>query len=346
VSGGLPGAARRLFARRHNQQSPAAAPPDEPLFSVLDCGTSAIKALVVRAGEDFVELLGAASEPSSAGVLDVPATVEAAERALVAAEDAAGILPRRVVIGLSGRDGVAGEAEAGPNGERDLRGARRRANSLAEALDLEVVVISLIDAIGRALAGGHDVPAIAVDAGARGTTVLLSGATGMEITAWIPLGGGALEQRLRDQLGVNAAGARDAVMAHAAGAARHSGAGAAAGRTIMQLAQHHADVWRDAFEVACAGLHGLGVLPHRILLFGGGAALPDLSQAISGGAWHATLPFEKPPAVRVLDASDVPHVRQLMVPGLGPAFVPAACLAVAHARGMAVTRERLRTDRR
>ena len=342
MTGGLPGAARRLFLRQRIQRAPAAASPDDPLFSVLDCGTSVIKALVARAGDEGVELLGAASEPASAGELDERATVEAAERALVAAEDAAGVLPRRVVIGLSGKDVSAGEAVAIPKGERDMRSARRRANGLAEALDLEVVVIPLTDAIGRALAGGRDVPAIVVDAGARGTTVVLAGVAGTEATAWIPLGGDALEQRLRELLGVDAAGARDAVMAYSAGAARHSGAGASAGWTITQLAQHHADVWRDAFEMACAGLRTSGVLPYHMLFCGGSAALPDLSRSLSGGTWHATLPFEKSPVVRVLDASDVPYAREFEGSRLGPEFVPAVCLAVAHGRRMAVPPSRAR----
>ena len=388
-----------FFQRR--PKPPPAASPDDPLFSVLDVGDSSVKAVIAQADESGATFLAYAAIPLRGD------RVAACERALVAAEDTAGVVPRRVVLtlpapgcivamgsaeerrgravapltepeldallqrgerealtaarrmaaadrGASGRietlhvvpqemrvDGRAVPAAAGQPGERvqarvavvcapddDVAGATRT----AEALDLELAaLIAPPFALGAALRGREEGPALTVDVGARGTSIVASGPFGAEGSAWLPVGGAALEERLQERLGIDAQQAVDAVLAHAAGAGRRSSAGPAAGRATALLAQHHADVWLDAFEAACAELGRGRTLPARVLLCGGGAALPELRRALGGSAWHSALPFERPPAVRPFLPADLAGTTLPDSFEAGPEAVPPLAAAAAHA---------------
>jgi hypothetical protein len=78
---------------------------DEHALSVLDLGSGAVKALVVGGRRTSPEVLGIGvapvPPPPPDGRRDVGAVLEACERALEQAEDTAGVLPVRAVIGLT-----------------------------------------------------------------------------------------------------------------------------------------------------------------------------------------------------------------------------------------------------
>lgn len=394
-------AARRLL-RRAEQHGPPAASFDDPQFSLLDAGAGTVKALVAQLGERGLEVLSYSAVPAGANL------TAAAEQALVAAEDAAGVVPRRVVVTVPGSACTLGTGTAdarrsqplAPVAQEEVETLVRRAEEAAltaakrlaaaergggEALQqvhralvevlvdgrtslatpgragqhvqARVVVVSaaavalkaaaetasVLDlelagmvaapfALGSAVRGRDDGPALVVDVGAIGTGIVLAGALGAEAAAWIPIGGAALEQRLQERLGIDAARASDGVMAHSAGAGHRSSAGPGAGRFIAQVAQHHAEVWLDAFEAACAELGRGRTLPARVLLCGGGAALPDVRRALGGSAWHAALSFERPPAVRPLMPLDLADVTLPEGFEGGTEAVPALCATAAYVR--------------
>ncbi len=97
--------------RRDREHSgPVSATPDDPLFSLLDLGAGTAKVVVAQAADGEALVLGWASvprppaatsgAPGAAGTGD-GAELSAAERALEAAEDQAGVIPRRVALGVS-----------------------------------------------------------------------------------------------------------------------------------------------------------------------------------------------------------------------------------------------------
>jgi cell division protein FtsA len=114
---------RRLLRRQREHSGAQPAPASDPLLSVLDLGTGAVKAAVVGVVDDGVEVLGyarqvyALAQPAgheaAARVL-----VPAAERALEAAEDDAGVVPRRVVLGVPTAACAVGLAEVEVRRER------------------------------------------------------------------------------------------------------------------------------------------------------------------------------------------------------------------------------------
>jgi hypothetical protein len=97
------------------------------------------------------------------------------------------------------------------------------------------------------------------------------------------------------------------VLAHSAGAARS--AGPTAGRTVAELARHHADVWLDALETVLDDLARGKSLPSRLLLCGGGSTLPELREALASSAWRAALPFDDAPDVRIVLPGDVSGIE-------------------------------------
>jgi hypothetical protein len=131
--------------------------------------------------------------------------------------------------------------------------------------------------------------------------------------------------RVSDALGVGPGEAQDHVAAHTAGATGPGGAAAA--RVLRRVAQHHAGVWIDAFQIACSKLAADRSLPPRVLLCGGGAGLPELRRSLAEPTWQVGLPFDLPPAVRLLSPADVSQVevRRSAVPALQA--VPLLCVA-------------------
>lgn len=413
-------AAPQLLLARRTQRHRAAAPagtpsrvaePEARFCSLLDLGAGTIKALVVDRGAEGIDRVptilaaGAApAPPSTAGPLS-DELLAAAEQALVDAEDRAGIVPRSVVITLSGPEVAiaTGRAEVDrppgllPIAEQDCEslreearaaahaaarrqlfadrlsndlpplrlcesqelaweldqvavrqpvgrtaarfgvvlaaafataGALERASAVAEAMDLELRAVSCQPfSLGAVLARSPLAPALIVEVGAAHTTLTLVTPHGPAGAAGFPLGGRALEARLCSELGLDAATARAALQAHAAGASEYSAAGPGAARIVRRLAEQHADVWLDALELACAELARAHVLPPHLLLCGGGAALPELRAALARRTWAAALPLARPPAVSLLTPDDVPGVAGSA--GTLPALQLAPLLAVA-----------------
>ncbi|MBI3973488.1 MAG: hypothetical protein HY332_19620 [Chloroflexi bacterium] len=447
-------AARRLVRRaspRRRESDDGGPDAEEQRYrSVLDLGTSAIKALLVeRPGEpdtatstdrDNAARLesgalaakpaiapidataatgrgGVSTAGSAAGVVvlagavvprpderdGVEALVAACERSLVTCEDAAGVIPRRVTIGVDGAQTLVSRGSAESERRRPARpvtadeadalvdravdaaraaahrehasehaatpplaplrttivafsldgrsladpagrpGEHLRADvtavfapeaelqrlaALADALDLELdALVDVPSAIGTVFGQARGEPALVLDVGGRVTTAMLAGSHGVEAVSSFPLGGYALEERLAAELSVDLDEAQRAIAAHAAGAPARFHSGVAAIRVVRRLAEHHADVWLDALELACAKLGRDRTLPSRLLLCGGAAGLPELRRALAERRWTAALPFQKPPTAHLLGLGDIPGIRAdtLRLPSLQA--IPAACVA-------------------
>ena len=321
------------------QRSQGDQPAREPVFSVLDLGTVAVKALVVS---DEGRVLGFGAAQRNAGATGAQ-LVGAAERSLVEAEDRAGQVPRRVVVGVAAGDTtIAGSAREAAHALAAQRGEAPRVSAvhdglfaveaalagltaLVDTLDLDLGGLIAEPRAIEALAGAE--PAVVLDVGGGTTAVTLCGDGGAIATLSAPIGGATLEARVAEQLGVSPAQARDAVLAHSAGAGGRSSAGRAAGPVVAKLARHHADVWLDALETMLEEMARGAQLPARLVLCGGGAALPELRQALAGSALWAALAFRAAPRVEVTVASDVRGIEGVEELGLNSSAVMGLAIA-------------------
>jgi len=258
-------------------------------------------------------------------------------------------VPRGVVVGVATADctfaGSLKEARLALSAERgsapDLTTLRsgvfgvtaaiERLRSLIAALDLDLAgLVGEPEALAQLVT--DDVGAVVIDVGGAATGVSVCRAGGVVASVSLPIGGEALEERLRDGLRLGVPEAREAAAAHSAGAGHRSSAGRSGTRTIAELAHHHADVWLDALETGLAELARGHSLPSRLLLCGGGARLPELRDGLEGEAWCSALPFDEAPVARVLGAQDVAALAVPRELALGPDAVTALCLALAAAR--------------
>ena len=77
-------------------------------FTALDIGTEMVKVLVVRRDGQEGEVLGVGRQPQSpnamggGAIADIELVIQAANRALEAAEDMSGVVPGQVVVGIAG----------------------------------------------------------------------------------------------------------------------------------------------------------------------------------------------------------------------------------------------------
>lgn len=101
---------------------PAPATPGAPVVSIVDCGAGLIKAIVVEPEGDGGRAVGVRvrgigvipmPDPHGPGAeVDRRAFMEAVDRALLAAEDIAGVVPRRTFLAVPGAHAVVTRGEA------------------------------------------------------------------------------------------------------------------------------------------------------------------------------------------------------------------------------------------
>jgi hypothetical protein len=227
------------------------------------------------------------------------------------------------------------EVQVGLTGAAEARQLRR----LAQTLDLDLAGLLSPALTLPLLAARRTDGAVVVDAGAGATTVVVAIPGQEPRTTVIPLGGADLEAEVACALRVELATAREVLRAHTAGALRGGGpsaAGPGAARVLRRLAARHAALWADALELVLAGLSSGRPLPGALLLSGGAAALPELSQALGRPGWGLALPFSRPPRAHLLRGGDVPGIedRALALPVLQapPVLAAAAAAAARHVR--------------
>ena len=228
----------RLAGRGRPAPAPAAAPP-EPYVTLLDPGHGAVKALVLDLTASPVAVVGGAvaaapPEPSRPAVA-APAVPDgylaAAERALVAAEDLAGVVPRRAVLVAgggtpalaSGAVRVRRRRPASPVDREDLRQAVEQARAAALATAGRLGAVELLRpqrleavqvTLRRAALDGAPLPAFGAGPGAAGDVL------DVEVDAGLaPVAGAQRLLRLAEALDLDLAGTVSLPLALAALAA-------------------------------------------------------------------------------------------------------------------------------
>jgi cell division ATPase FtsA len=96
---------------------------------------------------------------------------------------------------------------------------------------------------------------------------------------------------------------------------------------ILQVMFPALRAWLEETEMTMARLELENPLPHRLYLFGGGSALPEMVEAARALAWSERLHFERYPQVGQLRPTDVPGVVNRTDLGQGTGDVSALALA-------------------
>ncbi len=174
--------------------------------------------------------------------------------------------------------------------------------SVANALELQLLgVIAEPYAVATCLDPGElsDAGAVFVDIGGGTTDVALVRGGGIAGTKMLALGGRAFTKGLAERLGVSFAEAEAAKLRSASEQSPE----------VADALLEDARIWRSGVELMIGDLAGDELLPGRILLCGGGADLPQISQVLHEDEWWDRLPFARRPKVRPLGPDEVIGLR-------------------------------------
>ncbi|MEK7548779.1 MAG: cell division FtsA domain-containing protein [Patescibacteria group bacterium] len=148
-----------------------------------------------------------------------------------------------------------------------------------------------------------DFAAIFIDIGGGTTDVAVVRNGGVEGTKMFAIGGRAFTKRVAAVLGVTFASAEEEKLAYSRNKLEPEKA-----NLIRHAFQSDIRVWLSGLQLTLEEFGSADRLPSRILLCGGGSALPEIHQALDSKDWTNGLPFARGPDVVFLKPKDVANL--------------------------------------
>lgn len=178
--------------------------------------------------------------------------------------------------------------------------------SVARDLDLNVINIAAEPFAVAKSVGADDsteFSAIFIDIGGGTSDIAVVNNGGVEGTKMFAIGGRSFTKRIASSLSLSFEEAEDLKLKHSAGklSATHE-------KEVAAALESDVDVWLSGVELSLSEFDKLDHLPARILLCGGGSALPEIKKALSGSAWYKNLAFARRPKIDFVSPSEVNRV--------------------------------------
>lgn len=117
------------------------------------------------------------------------------------------------------------------------------------------------------------------------------------------LGGRAFTKRIASRLNIPFSKAEELKLNYSAGNLPEAKAEKVKGALATDVA-----VWLEGIQLTLEDFTNIDLLPSRILLCGGGTALPEIVEALKTAEWSKNLPFARRPTVSFLEPKDVARV--------------------------------------
>jgi cell division protein FtsA len=178
--------------------------------------------------------------------------------------------------------------------------------SVAADLDLDLITIAAEPyAVARSLGvqEAGEFNAIFIDIGGGTTDIAVVTNGGVEGTRMFAIGGRSFTKRLANTLNVPFGRAEEIKLAYAEDILKEKSK-----QIVRDALYADANVWRSGVELALSEFSDLDLLPPRILLCGGGSALPEIKEVLSEVGWYKDLPFSKKPTVHFINPKDVVNI--------------------------------------
>jgi cell division protein FtsA len=178
--------------------------------------------------------------------------------------------------------------------------------TITEDLDLDLLSIAaepyaVARSIGREEAG--EFSAIFLDIGGGTTDLALVRNGGVVGTKMFALGGRAFTKRLSAHFNVTFEKAEEMKLNYSKGEVD-----ATSGDMVKQILEPDAHVWMSGVELVLSDLAKSEHLPSRILLCGGGSALPEIKKVLEAFDWQKHLPFTRDPKISFIQPKDVTNI--------------------------------------
>ncbi len=177
--------------------------------------------------------------------------------------------------------------------------------SVVERMGLELIkVVAEPYAVARSISGEQvgQSGAIFIDVGGGTTDVALVRTGSVEGTRMFALGGRAFTKTLADRLDLDFEAAETVKLAHATGQDVDDP------DEVAEIIGEDVAVWAAGVELVLEEFGQTGLLPGRIELCGGGAALPEIRASLEAAAFGTGLPFARRPQVSMMRPDAVTDV--------------------------------------
>ncbi len=178
--------------------------------------------------------------------------------------------------------------------------------SVAADLELDLITIAAEPyAVARSLGAQEagEFNAIFIDIGGGTTDIAVVSGGGLEGTRMFAIGGRSFTKRLSNSLNIPFARAEEIKLAYSEDLLKEKSK-----KIVRDAIYADSLVWRSGVELALSEFSSLDLLPSRILLCGGGSALPEIKEVLSETGWYKDLPFSKKPNVHFIKPEDVVNI--------------------------------------
>lgn len=178
--------------------------------------------------------------------------------------------------------------------------------TVAADLDLNLVNIAAEPFAVAKSVGADDsteFSAIFIDIGGGTSDIAVVNNGGVEGTQMFAIGGRSFTKRISASLGVNYDQAEELKLDHSAGKLD-----AKKEKEVSDALASDVDTWVSGVELALSEFESLEHLPNRILLCGGGSALPEIKEVLTTSNWYKNLSFTRKPTIDFVKPSQVNRV--------------------------------------
>ena len=178
--------------------------------------------------------------------------------------------------------------------------------TVAADLDLNLINIAAEPFAVAKSVGADDsteFSAVFIDIGGGTSDIAVVNNGGIEGTQMFAIGGRSFTKRLSISLGLNFDRAEDIKLDHSAGKLNKKQEAA-----VTEALSSDVETWLSGVELALGEFENLEHLPNRILLCGGGSALPEIKQALTHTDWYKSLPFTRKPSIDFVMPKQVSRV--------------------------------------
>ncbi len=175
--------------------------------------------------------------------------------------------------------------------------------TIADELELDLLSVAAEPyAVARCLGPEESVEfsAIFIDIGGGTSDVAVVRSGGLEGTKMFALGGRAFTKRIAQVLNVSFSEAEDLKIRYSEGELDKARA-----ESVRKAIATDCQVWLAGVELTLEEFSNVDLLPNRILMCGGGSALPDLYQALTEAKWSKDLAFSRKPTVHFIQPKDI-----------------------------------------
>jgi cell division protein FtsA len=145
--------------------------------------------------------------------------------------------------------------------------------------------------------------AIFIDIGGGTSDIAVVRNGGLEGTKMFAIGGRSFTRRLSQVLNVPFAKAEEIKIAYSGGLLEEESE-----KKVKEALELDSEVWLSGVELSLSEFSDIDLLPSRILLCGGGAALPEIKKALETKEWYKDLPFAKKPNISFIKPQDVSNI--------------------------------------